>query len=135
MINLIKITEENFSEIAQKVKEFVGTTSFIQTHDWIICPLGEKKTYDELTFDYPKYKFNESTSVLVSEKMISIQSRRRCEFCDECDESEYCDVECDEELELATIGDEIEIQNDFINIVAHSFSPEDDDIVVWRLYR
>lgn len=132
MSNLIEITRDNFPEVAEKIKKFVGTTAFTQTHDWINSPLGEKKNYKELDFDFPKYKYSSETVVLVSKGVISIADTVQSE-------GDFFDCDYDDILELACIGDEIEFLDNAVNVVSYSYDAATPmgcrDIVVWRLYR
>lgn len=131
---LITVTPENLNEITQKVKEFVGTERFIQTHDWMIDPFDERKRYEDLTFEYHQNMFSSETIVLKTKEGISIvdQVKSKCyTFCEE----DQCD-ECDDVLELALIGDQIEFFDNAINVISHSYDPTPNkNIVVWRLFR
>lgn len=131
---LITVTPENLNEITQKVKEFVGTERFKQTHDWMIDPFDERKRYEDLTFKYPQNTYSSETVVLKTKDGISIADQVESECYAFCDEDE-CD-ECEDVLELALIGDQIEFFDNAINVISHSYDPTPDkNIVVWRLFR
>lgn len=137
MNNLIEITEENIHEIAEKIQKFVKGVSFKQTHDWINSPLNEKKTYEELTFDYIHNKYNSETEIFISKNNQIIIQNEFYAYEDKFgDEEEEDDV-----LVLAYLGDEIEFLENDINVISYGYGKdalaEDKDtgwIVVWKLF-
>lgn len=136
MSKLIEVTPENLEEIKNRIKDFAKHGPFIQTHDWIYSPLGKLKKYNELTFNYSDNIYQSGTVSLNGYSIELTDLNFMCEFCDEsCGECDDDDI-----LTLAYVGDEIEFDNDYINVVSYGYGKKSDGttdgtIVVWRLYR